>query len=151
MSLTQVCASLPLPGRTVSRIGFPETGLGVIPGAGGTQRAPRLLGLTKAKELIFTGRSLTATEAIEWGLVDYLAEPGQTAVQRGLDLAKGMSTAAPLALQAAKLSIQRGLDMELDEGLEWETQCYEELLPTQDRREALEAFQEKRRPSFIGA
>ena len=103
MSLTQVCASLPLPGRTVSRIGFPETGLGVIPGAGGTQRAPRLLGLTKAKELIFTGRSLTATEAIEWGLVDYLAEPGQTAVQRGLDLAKGMSTAAPLALQAAKI------------------------------------------------
>ncbi|PWN18213.1 ClpP/crotonase [Microstroma glucosiphilum] len=135
--------------RTVKRIGFPESGLGIIPGAGGTQRAPRLLGLTKAKELIYTGRSLSATEALEWGLVDYLTD--ESAPARSLLLAATMSNSAPLALRAAKLSISKGAEMELDDALKWEVQCYEDLLPTQDRREALEAFAEKRKPNFVGA
>lgn len=100
-NFTQVTELLPGPAahvphsfvldRQVKRIGFPETGLGIIPGAGGTQRAPRLLGLTKAKELIYTGRLLSATEANEWGLVDYLSDEGQDAYQRALKLASFMS------------------------------------------------------------
>ncbi|CAO1626634.1 unnamed protein product [Parajaminaea phylloscopi] len=137
--------------RQVKRIGFPETGLGIIPGAGGTQRAPRLVGLTKAKELIYTGRSLSAAEAYEWGLVDYLSDEGQDAYQRALLLASLMADSAPLALSAAKLAISKGLDMELDTALQWEVQCYEKLLPTKDRVEALEAFAQKRKPTFVGA
>lgn len=83
--------------RSVRRIGFPETCLGIIPGAGGTQRAPRLLGLTKAKELIYTGRALTAEEALDWNLVDYLAAEGQSAYERACDLAKLMSNSGESA------------------------------------------------------
>ncbi|CAO1635236.1 unnamed protein product [Sympodiomycopsis kandeliae] len=142
--------------REIQKIGFPEAGLGIIPGAGGTQRAPRLLGLTKAKELIYTGRSLTAKEAFEWGLVDYLSneDSGERdqnkAYVRALELASLMCQSAPLALRAAKLSISKGLDMDLDDALQWEIKCYEKLLPTSDRREALEAFKDKRKPVFRG-
>ena len=84
-------------GHDVTKIGLPETRLGIIPGAGGTQRAVRLLGVGKAKELIFTARVLTASEAREIGLVDYVSEPGTSALDRALELAKLISQAGKLS------------------------------------------------------
>jgi enoyl-CoA hydratase/carnithine racemase len=75
----------------VQKLGFPEVQLGIIPGAGGTQRAPRLLGPTKAKELIYTGRLIDAKLALDWGLLDYVSEKDQTGTERALELAKGMA------------------------------------------------------------
>ncbi|KAK7452642.1 hypothetical protein VKT23_012041 [Stygiomarasmius scandens] len=134
----------------VTRISFPEVRLGIIPGAGGTQRAPRLIGMSKAKELIFTGRVLTARDAKDLGLVDYVASSSSTAFERALELAKEMSFSAPLALRAAKTAMSRSLDTPLDEALNHERACYEPLLGTKDRVEALVAFREKRRPVFVG-
>lgn len=136
--------------RDVTKISFPEVRLGIIPGAGGTQRAPRLIGMTKAKELIFTGRSLTASDALELGLVDYLADSSSTAYERALKLAEEMAHSAPLALRAAKIAISRSCELPLESALDHERLCYEPLLDTQDRLEALDAFKEKRTPVFIG-
>ncbi|KAK0445443.1 ClpP/crotonase-like domain-containing protein [Armillaria borealis] len=136
--------------RDVTKISFPEVRLGIIPGAGGTQRAPRLIGMTKAKELIFTGRSLTASDALELGLVDYLADSSSTAYERALKLSEEMAHSAPLALRAAKTAISRSCELPLESALVHERLCYEPLLDTQDRLEALDAFKEKRTPVFIG-
>ncbi|KAF7352613.1 Enoyl-CoA hydratase [Mycena venus] len=134
----------------VQKIGLPETGLGIIPGAGGTQRATRLLGQSKAKDLIFTGRLLTAQEAFEWGLVDYISEPGTTAFDKALSLAEMIARNAPLAVRAAKHVISRSEDLPLETGLDFERAAYNLLIPSQDRVEALQAFKEKRRPAFKG-
>jgi len=137
-------------GRDVTKIGLPEARLGIIPGAGGTQRAARILGLPRAKALIFTGKMLTAEEAKEWDVVDFLAEPSTTAYDRALSLAQEMTNNAPLALRAAKLSISRAFDLPLESGLDFERACYTPLLDTKDRNEALEAFREKRKAVFRG-
>ncbi|CEL52446.1 hypothetical protein RSOLAG1IB_00987 [Rhizoctonia solani AG-1 IB] len=139
-----------IAGSNVTKIGFPEVKLGVIPGAGGTQRAPRVIGLTRAKEAVFTGRMLTSQVAREWGLVDYVSEHPNTAYDRALELAAEMAGSAPLALRAAKASISLALEVPLDAGLEHERACYEPLLSTRDRTEALDAFREKRQPVFRG-
>ncbi|KAF9018445.1 ClpP/crotonase [Hymenopellis radicata] len=136
--------------RDVTKISFPEVRLGIIPGAGGTQRAPRLIGVTKTKELIFTGRSLTALDALELGLVDYVSDASQTAFERALKLAEEMAHSAPLALRAAKLAISRSCELPLESALDHERRCYEPLLQSKDRIEALDAFREKRKPMFIG-
>ncbi|KDQ08840.1 hypothetical protein BOTBODRAFT_47951 [Botryobasidium botryosum FD-172 SS1] len=137
-------------GRDATKIGLPEARLGIIPGAGGTQRAARILGLPRAKALIFTGKMLTAEEAKEWDVVDFLAEPSTTAYDRALALAQEMTNSAPLALRAAKLSISRAFDLPLESGLDFERACYAPLLKTKDRDEALEAFREKRKAIFRG-
>ncbi|KAJ7180311.1 enoyl-CoA hydratase [Mycena crocata] len=134
----------------VQKIGLPETGLGIIPGAGGTQRATRLLGQSKAKDLIFTGRLLTAEEALEWGLIDYISEPGSTAFDRALQLAEMIARNAPLAVRAAKHVISRSEDLPLETGLDFERAAYNLLIPSRDRLEALEAFKQKRKPAFKG-
>ncbi|KAI0065946.1 ClpP/crotonase [Artomyces pyxidatus] len=149
LELALAC-DLRVAGHTVTKIGLPETKLGIIPGAGGTQRATRLLGLSKAKDLIFTGRSLTAIEAKEWGLVDYVSEERTSAVERALVLAKEISANAPLALRSAKQAISRALELSLEPGLDFERASYEPLLKTKDRDEALLAFREKRAPVFKG-
>lgn len=132
-------------------LGFPECQLGIIPGAGGTQRAARLLGVSRAKSLVFTGKLLNAEEAHSWGLVEFVCDSSsQTAVERALELAQKMQNSAPLALSAAKAAIDVGEEMDLQPGLDWEAACYHALLPTQDRREALTAFAEKRKPQFQG-
>ncbi|KAH7105433.1 ClpP/crotonase [Auriculariales sp. MPI-PUGE-AT-0066] len=150
LELALAC-DLRVAGPSANKIGLPEVKLGIIPGAGGTQRAARLLGLPKAKDLIFTGRMLNATEALEWGVVDYIAETPQSAFDRALQLAKDMSGSAPLALRAAKLAISRAPEFTtIDSALDFERQCYEPLLKSKDRVEALEAFKEKRAPVFKG-
>ncbi|KAK2466092.1 hypothetical protein APHAL10511_001734 [Amanita phalloides] len=137
-------------GHSVTKIGLPETALGIIPGAGGTQRVARLLGPAKAKDLIFTARTLTAAEAYEWGLVNYVSDPGTTASDRAISLAESIARNAPLALRAAKQAVSRSFDLALETGLDFERASYETLLDTQDRLEALDAFREKRRPIFKG-
>ncbi|KAJ6490375.1 ClpP/crotonase-like domain-containing protein [Mycena vitilis] len=134
----------------VKNIGLPETRLGIIPGAGGTQRATRLLGQSKAKDLIFTGRLLSAQEAYAWGLVDYVSDTGTTAFDKALSLAEMIARGAPLAVRAAKHVISRSEDLPLEAGLDFERAAYNLLIPTQDRLEALDAFREKRPPNFKG-
>ncbi|KAG2013828.1 enoyl-CoA hydratase/isomerase [Coprinopsis cinerea AmutBmut pab1-1] len=145
-----LACDLRVAGHGVSKIGLPETGLGIIPGAGGTQRVTRVIGPSKAKDLIFTARALTATEALEWGLVNYVSAPESTGYDRALSLAEKIAQNAPLALRAAKQAISRSEDLALETGLDFERATYETLLSTQDRLEALQAFKEKRRPVFKG-
>ncbi|KAI6135022.1 ClpP/crotonase-like domain-containing protein [Pisolithus thermaeus] len=137
-------------GHDVTKIGLPETRLGIIPGAGGTQRAVRLLGLAKAKDLIFTARMLTASEALKWGVADYVSTAPSSGFDRALELARDVAKGAPLALRAAKQAISRAVDLPLESGLDFERASYEVLLGTKDRIEALEAFKEKRVPVFKG-
>ncbi|GAC94352.1 enoyl-CoA hydratase/isomerase [Pseudozyma hubeiensis SY62] len=135
--------------ESVDRIGFPEVKLGIIPGAGGTQRAPRIIGVQRAKELIYTGINLNAQQAKQLGLVDYVS-PGSSCLELCQQLAQKMIPSAPLALRAAKMAISMGTNVELARGLDLEWACYQPLLETEDRREALDAFQQKRKPVFIG-
>ena len=136
--------------RTMSegfKIGLTELALAIIPGAGGTQRLPRLLGPAKAKELIFTAARLSAEEALRYGLVNRV---GTSAFEEAERLASDMLKCGPLALRAAKQAIDDGGDVGLDEGLAIEQACYQTIIPTEDRLEALEAFREKRPPVFKG-
>ncbi|KAF8913745.1 ClpP/crotonase-like domain-containing protein [Gymnopilus junonius] len=149
LELSLAC-DLRVAGHDVTKIGLPETSLGIIPGAGGTQRATRIIGPSRAKDLIYTARTLTAVEALEWGLVNYVSTPGTTAFERSLSLAESIARNAPLALRAAKQAISRSEDLALETGLDFERATYETLLTTRDRSEALEAFREKRRPIFTG-
>ncbi|MBT9281862.1 MAG: enoyl-CoA hydratase/isomerase family protein [Hydrogenibacillus schlegelii] len=133
-----------------TQMGLTEVRLGIIPGAGGTQRLPRLIGLHKAKEWILTGRRFTAVEAWEAGLLTGIAERMEDVERQALDLAHELLSNAPLALYAAKWSIHQGLGKALDDALDIEWQAYERLIPTHDRKEALLAFKEKRPPRFLG-
>jgi methylglutaconyl-CoA hydratase len=132
-----------------AQMGLTETSLGIIPGAGGTQRLPRLIGAAKAKELIFMAKRFTAGEAWQMGLVNHLAAPG-TALDAAWGWAETIKQNAPLALIQAKWAIDHGLETDLGTGLLLETQAYETLIPSQDRLEGLAAFQEKRKPRYRG-
>jgi methylglutaconyl-CoA hydratase len=132
-----------------AKLGLVETSLAIIPGAGGTQRLPRLVGSSRARELIFTARKVGAAEAQAMGLVNQVAAPG-AALATGLDLARKILPNGPIALRMAKLAISRGLDLDRDAGLEVERACYAQVIPTQDRLEGLAAFREKRPPRYRG-
>ncbi|KAH9850015.1 ClpP/crotonase [Lenzites betulinus] len=152
LELALAC-DLRVAGHAVTKIGLPEVRLGIIPGAGGTQRLTRLVGVAKAKDLIFTARILTAVEAHQMGVVDYVSEPETTGYDRALQLALQISANAPLALKAAKQAISRVPELGLETGgsrLDFERASYEPLLHTKDRLEALQAFREKRAPLFRG-
>lgn len=130
-------------------LGLPETRLGIIPGAGGTARLPRLIGVAKARELIYTGRRVNADEALALGLVNATV-PAEDLRGVACDLADEIAQAAPLAIARAKQSITGGLDGGLSHALRLERDRYETLLPTEDRVEALRAFAEGRPPVFRG-
>lgn len=132
-----------------AKLGLVETALAIIPGAGGTQRLPRLIGASRAKELIFTARRIGAEEAGRLGLVDRLAPAGQ-ALDAALALAREILPNGPLALRMAKLAVNQGLGLELGAGLAFEQACYAQVIPTKDRLEGLAAFREKRRPQYQG-
>lgn len=132
-----------------ARLGLPETSLAIIPGAGGTQRLPRLIGRSRAKELIFTARRLSSAEALACGVVDRSVEAG-SALAAALDLAREILPNGPVALRAAKEAIDAGLDRDRDGGLAVEEACYARVLPTEDRLEGLAAFREKRKPVYRG-
>lgn len=136
-----------------AKLGLPETKLAIIPGAGGTQRLTRLLGPAIAKELIFTGRALTAEEAHKFGIVNQVAsESADSApsVARAIEIAHEIVPNGPLAVQMAKLAVDRGSQLDLSSGLDFELACYERIIPSQDRLEGLQAFKEKRKPVYKG-
>ncbi len=133
-----------------AKMGLTEVSLGIIPGAGGTQRLSRLIGPSKAKELILTARRITAADAYELGFVNGVADDLKELNERGRGLAQEILANAPLAVYQAKSAIDRGSSVDLQTGLDLETMCYEVIIPTKDRLEALEAFREKRKPEFKG-
>ncbi len=132
-----------------AKLGLPETSLAIIPGAGGTQRLPRLIGRARAKELIFTARRFGAAEALRYGIADRITEAGQ-ALESALGLAREILPNGPVALRAAKEAIDRGLDLDRPGGLSLEAACYAKVVPTKDRLEGLAAFKEKRKPKYRG-
>jgi enoyl-CoA hydratase/carnithine racemase len=132
-----------------AELGLPEVGLGIIPGAGGTQRLARAIGVGRAKELILTGRRLRAEEALPLGLLSRVAAPGQLR-EAALALAEEVARNAPVSLRQAKRAIDGGFHLPLEAALAFERELYEACLGTRDRREALAAFAEKRRPQFTG-
>lgn len=131
------------------KLGLTETSLGIIPGAGGTQRLPRLIGLGKAKELIYTARRLNAEEAKNYGIVEYIHETHEV-MERAQQLALEMAKNAPLSLVQAKVAMNQGVEVDLATGLKIESLAYSALIPTEDRLEGLLAFQEKRAPYYSG-
>jgi enoyl-CoA hydratase/carnithine racemase len=132
-----------------AKFGLTETSLAIIPGAGGTQRLPRLIGKSRAKDLILTGRRFEAEEADRMGLVNRVAADGELeACARSV--AEAIAANGPVAVRAAKSAIDQGLELPQAQGLEHEARCYERTLPTKDRLEALAAFAEKRKPVYEG-
>jgi enoyl-CoA hydratase len=130
-------------------MGLTETSLAIIPGAGGTQRLPRLIGETKALELILTARRLKAAEALDYGMVTKVSEP-ENLIRETAEFAESMLANGPIALQQAKFAIKQGMNADLQTGLAIERKAYEITIPTNDRIEALTAFSEKRKPQFEG-
>jgi enoyl-CoA hydratase/carnithine racemase len=131
-------------------LGLPETGLGVIPGAGGTQRLPRLLGEARAKELILRAARLTAPEALILGLVNQVMPKGEDFLLEVLSWAEPILNGAPLAIRAALSAMRGAVTRDLRQGLALERAAYEVCLTSEDRLEALAAFSEKRKPAFKG-
>jgi len=130
-------------------IGLTEVSWGIIPGAGGTQRLSRLIGISKAKELIFTARKIGASQAFEMGIVNRVVERDQL-MKEAESLAAEIIKNAPLAVTQAKYAINYGSNVDIKTGLAMEAKSYEVIIPTKDRLEALEAFKEKRKPIFKG-
>jgi len=132
-----------------AEMGLPEVGLGIIPGAGGTVRLPRAIGVGRAKDLILTGRRVGATEALALGLVSRVARPGDLR-EEALALAEQVAQNAPVSIRQAKRAIDGAFQLPLDEALAFENRLYQDCLGTRDRLEALRAFAEKRKPVFTG-
>ena len=130
-------------------MGLTETRLAIIPGAGGTQRFPRLVGRGKAKELIFTGRRVDAAEALQIGLANMISSP-ETLLDEALAMAALICETGPIAIQQAKYAINHGLETDLHTGLAIESNAYWITIPTEDRLEGLTAFREKRKPVYKG-
>jgi len=130
-------------------LGLRETALAILPGAGGTQRLPRLIGPSRAKRWIFTARMHTAREALSDGAVDVVTPAGE-GMAAALALAGSIAANGPVAVRLAKRAIDLGLELPMTEALEHEVRCYEGVLSTRDRLEALEAFVQKRQPVFRG-
>jgi enoyl-CoA hydratase/carnithine racemase len=143
-----LCADMRVCGDN-AKLGQPETSLCIIPGAGGTQRLSRLVGPARAKELIFTGRFVDAEEALRIGLVDRVV-PAADVYTAARELAGSFVGGAAIALRAAKEAIDRGLEVDLDTGLEIERLQFSGLFATEDRTIGMTAFVEKTKPKFVG-
>lgn len=133
-----------------AKMGLTEASLGIIPGAGGTQRLPRLIGASKAKELILTARKISAEQALDLGLLNGVADDREQLKEMSEELAAEILANAPLAVYQAKAAIDNGLNTDLATGMDLEFKAYEATIATKDRLEALEAFREKRSPRFTG-
>lgn len=138
---------------STTKMGLVETKLGIIPGAGGTQRLPRLIGIAKAKELIYTGMILDGNQAFAIGLVNQSVaqnESRDAAYKHALQFAEQIVRNGPVAVKMAKLSIDGGIEIDLQSALKLEETCYSVVVPTKDRIEGLLAFKEKRQPNYTG-
>jgi enoyl-CoA hydratase len=125
-----------------------EVTIGIMPGGGGTQTLPRAVGGRRAKELILTGRPFSADQALEWGVLNQVCEPG--ADGRGDGDGRSIAGNAPLSVRQAKKSIQAGLQVDLHAGLKIEIEAYNHLVPTEDRREGIRALSRNASPYFTG-
>ena len=132
-----------------ARFALTEVTLGIMPGAGGTQNLPRAVGERRAKEIILTGRPFGAREAYEWGMANRLCAPGSL-VEEALDTARRIADNAPISVRQAKHAIRCGMQMDLASAMMFEIEAYNRMVPTEDRREGIRAFNEKRKPQFKG-
>jgi enoyl-CoA hydratase len=132
-----------------ARFALTEVTLGIMPGAGGTQNLPRAIGERRAKEILLTGRPITASKALEWGIVNDLCEPAQV-LGRAIETATVIAQNAPLSVRQIKKSVRYGGQMELRTAFRFEIEAYNHLVETEDRYEGIRAFNEKRKPDFKG-
>ena len=132
-----------------ARFALPEVTRGLMPGGMGTQNLPRAIGERRAKELILSGRPIEAEEAAAWGIANRVCEPAKLLAE-ALAAAQAIADNAPLSVRQAKRSIHYGLDMDLLTGYRFEIEAYNRLVDTDDRREGVRAFVEKRKPRFVG-
>ena len=132
-----------------ARFALTEVTLGIMPGAGGTQNLPRAIGERRAKEMILSGLPFSAAEAEAWGLVNKVLPQAQL-LDAAFTIATRIAGNGPIAVRQAKQAIHRGLQMSLADGLAFEIEAYNRLVPTEDRREGLLAFNEKRKANFKG-
>lgn len=143
-----LCCDFILASRTAT-FALPEVTRGIMPGGGGTQNLPRAVGERRAKELLMTGRPFTAEEAERWGMVNEVCEP-EALMLRALETAHAICANAPISVRQIKKAVHQGLQTDLTTGLLLEVQAYERTIPTEDRREGVLAFNERRRPVFRG-
>ena len=132
-----------------ARFALTEVTLGIMPGGGGTQTLPRVVGERRAKEIILTGKPFTAAQALEWGVLNRVCEKDEL-MPAVLETANAICANAPLSVKQAKKSIHNGLQMDLKRGFMYEIEAYNRLIDTEDRREGILAFNEKRTPRFQG-
>ena len=134
---------------STARFALTEVTLGIMPGSGGTQNLARAVGERRAKELILSGLPFTAEQAEAWGLVNRVVGP-EGLMEATLAIARRIAGNGPIAVRQAKQAIHRGLQMSLWDGLAFEIEAYNRLVPTEDRREGVRAFNERRKPVFQG-
>lgn len=132
-----------------ARFALTEVTRGIMPGGGGTQHLPRAIGARRAKEAIFTGEPFSAEEALAWGIVNRICAPGRV-LEEALATARRIAANAPISIRQAKKSIDHGLQTDLRTGMHFEIEAYYQLIPTEDRREGIAAYNEKRVPQFRG-
>ena len=130
-----------------AKFGLPEVTLGVIPGFGGTQNLPRLIGPNKARELIFSGKVITAQQAREWGVVNAVF-PAEELTAKVMEIARAIARNGMLAVASAKDAVVNGLNMTKEDGLRYESALFATLFATQDQKEGMQAFIEKRKAEF---
>ena len=133
-----------------AKLGQPEINLGIIPGAGGTQRLARLVGPARAKDLVMSGRFVDAAEALAIGLVDRVVPTAAEVYDAAVAMVQPYVGGPAAALRAAKLAVDGGLEMDIAAGLAWESQLFAALFATDDKQEGMAAFVEKRKPKFTG-
>jgi enoyl-CoA hydratase len=132
-----------------ARFALTEVTLGIMPGAGGTQSLPRAVGARRAKEILLTGKPFTAQQAFEWGMVNRICTT-ETLLTEALETAAVIAANAPISTRQIKQSVNYGLNMDLASGMMFEIEAYNRMVPTEDRREGIRAFNEKRKPNFQG-
>jgi methylglutaconyl-CoA hydratase len=138
--------------ESTAQFGLPETTLGIVPGAGGTQRLSRLIGVSRAQEMIYTGQRIDCRTAYQYGLIQHMVSDVGMALPLAMDLAWNIAANGPMAVQASKYAIHHGLynTNTIEDALDVEGYAYDQILQTKDRIEGLKAFQEKRKPYYHG-
>lgn len=134
--------------KSNARLGLPEITLGIFPGAGGTQRLPRLIGMARAKEMIMLGGIVDAATALSYGLVNWVVE--DSLLEESLKIAAKLAKLPPIAMRQAKQLIQQGWDSDLKTGMEFEAVAWTSLFASEDQKEGMKAFLEKRKAVFTG-
>ncbi len=132
-----------------ARFALTEVTLGIMPGAGGTQNLPRAVGARRAKEIMLTGRPFTVQQAFEWNMVNRICK-AETLLPEALETAATICANAPISTRQIKQAVNYGLNMDLASGMMFEIEAYNRMVPTEDRREGIRAFNEKRKPNYQG-